>query len=122
MVAPVNGFVSGFIPGFFTSGSLLGSSYEVFFQCRHVSCIPNVRRDAFSNNLSFSMEEGSAGARDPGREHSSPPWGLPVDVVSLFVSKHIDFCSKVEFVPHLVRSWCPLICAMSVRIGSLLLS
>jgi hypothetical protein len=65
-----------------------------------MNCIPNVRRDAFSN-LSFSIEEGSVGTRDPGREQSSPPWLFPVDVVSLSVSKHNDFCSKVEFVPQL---------------------
>jgi hypothetical protein len=49
------------------------------------------------------MEEGSAGARDPGWEQSGPPWLFPVDVISfLSVSKHIDFCSKVEeFVPQL---------------------
>jgi hypothetical protein len=26
---------------------------------------------------------------------------VPVDVISLSVSKHIDFCLKVEFVPRL---------------------
>jgi hypothetical protein len=60
IVVPVNGFVCGFVPLFVTSGSLLGSSYKVFLHCRHVSCIPNVRRDAFSRNLSFSMEGGGA--------------------------------------------------------------
>jgi hypothetical protein len=101
-MAPVNGFVSGFIPGFVISkNSLLGSSNKVFLHCRHVSCIPNVRRDAYGN-LSFSVKLGSAGARDPGREQSSPPWGFLIDVVKLFVSKHVDFCSKVdEFISQL---------------------
>jgi hypothetical protein len=60
------------------------------FVFSRVSCIPNVCRDVFST-LSFSMEEGSAGTSDPGREQSSPLCLFPVDVVSLSVSKHIDF-------------------------------
>jgi hypothetical protein len=44
------------------SGSLLGSSYEVLLHCRHVSCIPNVRRYAF-RNLSFYTSQHGRGQR-----------------------------------------------------------
>jgi hypothetical protein len=79
--------VVSLIPGFVSSGSLLGSSYEVCLHCQRVSGISNVHSNAFSNLL-FSMEEGSAaGTRDPGREQSSPLWGFQVDGVRQLVAQ-----------------------------------
>jgi hypothetical protein len=34
-------------------------------------------------------EIGQRGARDPGREQSSPPWGFPIDVVSFCQQAHL---------------------------------
>jgi hypothetical protein len=50
IVAPVNGVISCFIPGFVASSCLLGASNtKVLLHCWCVSCIPNVRRGSKRN-------------------------------------------------------------------------